>query len=181
MAPDASSAALIAAIPRIAVRTPAEDDIPGLVVLINALAAEAGALFVTPIEGPDGTAALRAYLAAAAQSGNEAAFVAERAGAVAGILTATRGIHAARRGVAEVGIGVAAAHRHRGIGRALMTALDGWAPRAGIHRLQLHVVTSNAPAIALYRRHGYAAEGVLRASARIAGRLVDQLMMAKLF
>ena len=181
MALEPSCATLTATVPRIVVGAPAERDIPGLIALINALAAEAGALFVNPIDTETGPEALRIHLAAMAQSGNEAVLVAEREGTLAGFLTARRGVHPATRGVAEIGIGVAAAHRRIGIGRALMTALDGWASAAGIHRVQLDVVASNTPAIALYRQFGYEVEGMLRASARIDGRMVDRLMMAKLF
>ena len=178
MAPDASHTILAA--PRIDVRAPGEHDQAGLIALINDLAAEANALFILPVEGDAGAANLRAHLAAAARSGDEAILVAACRGRIAGLATATRGIHPAKRGSAEIGIGVAPGQRRRGIGRALMTEIDRWAPGAGIHRLHLTVVATNAPAIALYRALGYAPEGVLRASARIGGALVDELVMAKL-
>jgi RimJ/RimL family protein N-acetyltransferase len=169
-----------ATLPRIVVRAPGERDIPGLIDLVNALAAEVAALFINPIDRATGPEALRAHLAAMAQSGSEAVLVAERDGTIAGLLTVRRGAHPATRGVAEIAVGVAAAQRRHGIGRALLSALDRWAEGERVHRLQLNVVTSNAPAIALYRERGYEIEGTLHASARIAGRSVDQLMMAKL-
>jgi ribosomal protein S18 acetylase RimI-like enzyme len=44
--------------------------------------------------------------------------------------------------------------RGRGLGDQLVAAVESWArPRASY--LRLEVVASNAPAIALYRRHGY--------------------------
>jgi RimJ/RimL family protein N-acetyltransferase len=174
------SFALASADLRIAIHPPAEAELAGLVALVNALAAEAAGLFIMPIDGSDGVAAVRLHLASVAHSGNEAIFVASCDGEIAGLLTAARGIHPAKRGVAEIGIGVAAAHRRRGVGQALMTRAERWALDAGIHRLELSVVTDNHPAIALYRRAGYEIEGVRRASAKVAGRAVDQLMMAKL-
>ena len=165
--------------PRIAIRTPSDRDIPALVALVNVLAAENSNLFINPIDGPDGQATLKTYLDGIAVSGNEAVFVAEADGVLAGLLTATRGFHPAKRGVATIGIGVRPAYRGRGIGRALMRGIEEWAAEAGVHRLELSVVTSNLVAIALYRSCGYAEEGIMRASARVAGQPVDQLMMAK--
>ncbi len=170
----------VAAQSRIAIRNPADRDIPGLVALVNVLAAEPSSLFIMPIDGADGAATLRAHLAAVATSGNEAVLVAERHGEIAGLLTATRGFHPAKRGVATIGIGVRPSDRGRGIGRALMAAIEAWAGGAGIHRLELTVVATNRAAIALYRSCAYETEGVLRASVRIDGQAVDQILMAKL-
>jgi RimJ/RimL family protein N-acetyltransferase len=162
------------------VRMPEPSDIPRLVTLINALAEDAGLLFINAIDDRAGAAVLRDHLAAIASSGNEAVFVAERDGALVALLTATRGAHAAKRGVVDIGIGVRPADRGRGIGGALMEAAEAWARGAGVHRLQLTVVTTNAPAIALYRKLGFETEGVMRASARLDGVDLDQYMMAKL-
>ena len=166
--------------PRIAIRTPADADVPGLVALVNLLAAEASNLFIMPIAGPDAAKTLRAHLAAVATTGNEVVLVAECDGAIAGLLTAARGFHPAKRGVATIGIGVRPEDRGRGIGRALMAGIEAWAKGAEIDRLELTVVAANRPATALYRSCGYKDEGVMRASARIDGKLVDQIMMAKL-
>ena len=70
--------------------------------------------------------------------------------------------------------------RGQGIGAALMMSLERWARGFGCHRLQLPVVTANAPAIALYRKLGFVLEGSLRATASIAGQRIDELLMAKL-
>jgi RimJ/RimL family protein N-acetyltransferase len=42
------------------------------------------------------------------------------------------------------------------------------------------VVTSNEPALGLYRKAGFTVEGVLRESVVADGRKLDQFMMAKL-
>jgi RimJ/RimL family protein N-acetyltransferase len=166
--------------PEIPVRLAGEADVPALIELVNALAREAKLLFVMPIDPETGAESLVAFLQSNAASGNQTVLVAESNGALAGLATATGGVHPAKRGTVEVGIGVLEAHRGRGIGRALMAALEGWARGAGIHRLQLPVVTSNAPAIALYRKVGFEVEGVLRESVQVEGRSLDQFMMAKL-
>ena len=53
--------------------------------------------------------------------------------------------------------------RDHGLGDQLVAAVEEWAARQGATCIRLGVVPGNAPAIALYRRHGYVvtAEGLL--------------------
>lgn len=162
------------------VRLAAERDVPALIALTNRLAREATLLFVVPVDPATGVEDVRQFLCAAAASGNNAVIVAEEGGRLVGLATATGGVHPAKRAAVEIGIGVLETHRARGIGRTLMARLEDWARVAGIRRLQLPVVTTNEPAIALYRKSGFVVEGTLRDSVRIDGRYVDQYMMAKL-
>ena len=155
-------------------------DAAALIALVNALAREAPLLFVLPIDPATGVASVLQYLETMAASGNSAVLVAERGGALVGLATGNGGLHPAKRGVVEIGIGVRAEHRGAGVGQALLHALEQWARAAGLHRLQLPVVTTNEPALSLYRRLGFSVEGVLRASVFAEGRKLDQFMMAKL-
>jgi GNAT superfamily N-acetyltransferase len=164
----------------ITVHAAAEADVAGLIVLINALAAEEGLLFITPIDEATGGAPLAAHLASIAKTGNEAVLLARAGAEPVGLVTGQRGVHPARRGVVEMGIGVLAPWRGRGIGAALLQGIEVWARKAGCHRMQFPVVASNAPAIALYRKLGYRVEGRLTASAEHGGAKVDELLMAKL-
>ncbi|SRR5579883_22834 len=164
----------------VVVRLATESDAVGLVELTNRLAEEATLLFVVPVDSETGLEDLRHFLRTRETSCNHAVVVAESGGALVGLATATGGVHPAKRATIEIGIGVLAAHVGRGIGTALMAGLEQWARAAGIRRLQLPVVTSNAPAIALYEKCGFTVEGVLRDSAHVDGRYVDQYMMAKL-
>jgi RimJ/RimL family protein N-acetyltransferase len=166
--------------PTVAILTPGEDDVPALIVLINTLAAERSQLFIQPVDPVSGLAVLRSHLAAIAASGAEAVVVARDGDALVGLVTGMRGNHPARRGIVEVGIGVRASHRARGIGFALLAAIERWAQDAGCHRLSLRVVTGNAPAIALYRKAGFTVEGMLEATAIVDGKPIDELQMGKL-
>lgn len=59
-------------------------------------------------------------------------------------------------GTAElVSMWVAPTGRGRGVGNALMTAIETWARGIGATMLKLSVVPGNDPAHALYLRHGY--------------------------
>jgi len=159
---------------------PAAADVPALIALVNALAAENTYLFVTPLDPRADAARLAAHLAAIAASGDEVVLVARDGRELVGLVTGKRGAHPARRGVVEIGIGVRPAWHRRGIGTALMQALERWARGAGCHRLQLPVVTANAAAIALYRKQGFVQEGTARAAALVGGTPLDEFLMAKL-
>lgn len=78
-------------------------------------------------------------------------------------------------------VGVDPAFQRRGIADALMTALidraENWMQMT---RLELEVYVDNAPAIALYRKHGFVEEGRLRSYAFRDGAYVDVYPMARL-
>jgi ribosomal-protein-alanine N-acetyltransferase len=61
-----------------------------------------------------------------------------------------------------VRVAVAAEHQRRGIGSRLVEALVGRATSAGCAQMMLEVAWDNAPASALYRRHGFAEIGTRR-------------------
>ncbi|HTE65154.1 MAG TPA: GNAT family N-acetyltransferase, partial [Candidatus Binatia bacterium] len=61
--------------------------------------------------------------------------------------------------IPEISLGVEAAWRGRGIGRALLTALFDRARSDGIEALSLSVDANNAPALALYQSMGFRSAG----------------------
>jgi ribosomal protein S18 acetylase RimI-like enzyme len=85
----------------------------------------------------------------------------------------------ASRHVLEIkGLAVSAAHRRRGVGRALVHAAIAAARDAGGLRLTLRVLAHNEGARALYAACGFEIEGVLRGYFRLDGRYVDDVLMA---
>jgi putative acetyltransferase len=80
-----------------------------------------------------------------------------------------------------LGMGVHDAWRGRGIGTALLAELINLADRwLGLRRLELTVYVDNVPALALYRRFGFAIEGTHRGYAFRDGALADAYTMARL-
>ena len=85
-----------------------------------------------------------------------------------------------RMHVRGLGIAVASAWQGQGVGNQLMHALLNWADNwAGVLRIELNVYADNHPAIALYQRHGFVQEGLMRAMALKDGVYADLLAMAR--
>ena len=77
------------------------------------------------------------------------------------------------------GLAVHPAARRRGVAAALMTAAEPFARARAARKLSLRVLSTNQPAMRLYERLGFECEGALRDEFLIAGRYVDDVLMAK--
>ena len=120
----------------------------------------------------------RRYLRALKRHRDAAVFVAEDDGVIVGRLSVARDPHTASRHVADLGLMVAASHRRRGIGRALLEQAVTWARDAGVRKLELHVFPWNEPALKLYEQFGFEREGLRKAHYRRDGAYVDVILMA---
>jgi RimJ/RimL family protein N-acetyltransferase len=120
----------------------------------------------------------RRYLRGARRHPDAAVFVADDDGRVVGRLSVARDIHPASPHVADLGLMVAAGHRRRGIGRALLEQAVTWARESAVSKLELHVFPWNEPAIKLYEAFGFEQEGVRRGHYVRDGELVDAILMA---
>jgi len=122
----------------------------------------------------------RRYIRTVQRHPDAALFVAEAGGHIVGRLSITRDPHPSSAHVADLGLMVAADHRRRGVGSALMAAAESWARAARISKLELHVFPHNLAAIALYEKLGYTREGLRAAHYRRPdGSYVDAVLMAK--
>jgi RimJ/RimL family protein N-acetyltransferase len=80
-----------------------------------------------------------------------------------------------------LGMGLLPAFRGRGIGTALIRSVLAAAERNGLHRVELTVRERNEGAIALYRKVGFAVEGVQRDAVHVDGGYENVVCMALLF
>jgi ribosomal protein S18 acetylase RimI-like enzyme len=78
----------------------------------------------------------------------------------------------------DLGMGVLDGYRERGLGGRLLEAALAGAREGGLARVGLEVYASNSRALALYRRFGFAQEGMKRAARILDGRSEDILCMA---
>lgn len=76
------------------------------------------------------------------------------------------------------GLAVAPACQRCGVGRQLLAGVIEEARLRGARRLRLRVLATNHPARELYASSGFQVEGILRNEFRLAGRYVDDVMMA---
>ena len=107
----------------------------------------------------------------------DASFVAVADGQVVGMLHVER----SRHGFGDLGMLVVRDWRGQGVGTALVEAAIGWARGHGLHKLCLEVFGHNAPAIALYRKCGFAEEGRrVKQYRRASGELWDSIVMGLL-
>ncbi len=122
----------------------------------------------------------RRYLRAVRRHPDAAVYVVEDAERIVARLSLARDAHPASRHVADLGLMVAASHRRRGVGHALLDQAVVWAESVGVRKLELHVFPWNEPAIALYESFGFEREGVRRAHYLRDGTPADAILMALL-
>jgi len=79
-----------------------------------------------------------------------------------------------------VGMGIAASHRGRGLGRRLLATTMDTAVAGGLTRIELVVRTDNTAAVGLYREFGFETEGVCRRYIVVDGTSFDVYLMARL-
>ena len=70
--------------------------------------------------------------------------------------------------------------RGRGVGDALLGALEKRARGLGYHKMVLAAFPTNAPGMRLYERHEFKTVGVYHEQGLLDGRWVDVIIMEKL-
>ena len=161
----------------IAIRPARPEDAATLVALGSTVGREPEAWLLST-DGWRSVGEERRYLRALKRHPDAAVFVAEDDGAIVGRLSVARDPHTASRHVADLGLMVAASHRRRGIGRALLEQAVAWARDAGVSKLELHVFPWNEPALRLYEQFGFEREGLRKQHYRRGGEYVDVILMA---
>ena len=107
-------------------------------------------------------------------------FVALENGAVVGWCDVLREFAHVRQHVGTLGMAVAASHRGKGVGSALIGKAIEHASRRGISRIELTVHTENAVAYALYSSMGFSLEGTQKNAWLIDGVYFNVHSMARL-
>lgn len=82
--------------------------------------------------------------------------------------------------VVDFSLYVARDQRGRGIGDALLGALETRARALGYHKMVLAAFPTNAPGMRLYERHGFTTVGIYHEQGMIDGQWVDVIIMERL-
>ena len=161
----------------IAIRAAEPGDAQALVQLAGEVGGEEGAWLLTTAEWRS-VAEERRYLRAVRRHPDAAVYVAEEGQQIVGRLSLARDVHPSSRHVADLGLMVAASHRRRGVGRALLEQAVDWARGAEVTKLELHVFPWNTPALSLYESFGFEREGLRKGHYLRDGVPVDAILMA---
>jgi L-amino acid N-acyltransferase YncA len=117
----------------------------------------------------------------AAHDGRFAVLVATDAGAMLGWASLNRySARCAHAAIVDLSVYISRSHRGRGVGSALLRALESHAMAAGFHKIVLHALDDNEHGKRLYRRCGFREVGVFREHGIVDGRRVDVVLMEKL-
>lgn len=82
--------------------------------------------------------------------------------------------------VADISVFVGRESRGRGVGDAMLTALEARARAIGYHKMVLTAFPTNAPGMRLYHRHGFITVGTYHEQGLLEGRWVDVVVMEKM-
>jgi RimJ/RimL family protein N-acetyltransferase len=106
-------------------------------------------------------------------------FVAEQDERLVGYLQATGRTPRRIRHVVSINAAILQAYTGQGLGGRLFGAVEEWARRTGIIRLDLSVMVNNIPAQKLYQKLGFVREGLQRGSMCVDGEYIDEYYMCK--
>jgi phosphinothricin acetyltransferase len=82
--------------------------------------------------------------------------------------------------VVDFSVYVGREQRGRGIGEALLRALEARARTLAYHKMVLAAFPTNAPGMRLYERHGFTTVGIYREQGMLDGRWQDIIIMEKI-
>ena len=165
---------------RSSIRQALPADAPRVIALLERLYAETTFLLYEPGEMTVSAEAYAKRMADGIEKRNWVMFIAEDGDELIGAAFGSRGQAKRTLHSFMFGIGVLEAHWSRGIGEALVAAVEAWAREHQIHRIELTARTTNTRALNLYHRIGFEREGLKRHSQRVGGQYVDEYLMSKL-
>lgn len=111
---------------------------------------------------------------------NQTLLVAQEGRDLVGYIAAIGGSVRRTRHRAHIVVGVLQEFTGRGIGTRLFQEAEKWAREKRLRRLELTVMVHNERAIRLYKKQGFAIEGVKKDSLLIEEAYVDEYYMARL-
>jgi ribosomal protein S18 acetylase RimI-like enzyme len=175
--PDEKAPARIALIDDIRIVPTAEKYIAGFNAAVDLVARER--LYLGLVEAPPMEVS-RAFILAIMNGGGVQQLAVTADDQVVGWCDIIRNGREGFRHAGYLGMGLLPAYRGQGLGRRLAQAAIDAAIAAGMDRIELDVLASNARGLALYQRLGFVTEGVQLRARVLDGRVDDNICMALL-
>lgn len=166
--------------PPIEVRTAQPADAQSVIALIRSVLAEQAHFALLPHEYDRTEEAQRRLIEACAAAGRSLILVALSGHAIIGLIELQADQRARMAHVATITLAVDQRHRRQGVGACLLqSAIDRARAKGLIEKLCLGVLSTNAPALALYRQAGFTNEGTRRGAVKLApGQTADEILMS---
>lgn len=175
--PDEKAPARIGVIDDIRIVPTAEKYIAGFNAAVDLVARER--LYLGLVEAPPMEVS-RAFILAIMNGGGVQQLAVTADDQVVGWCDIIRNGREGFRHAGYLGMGLLPAYRGQGLGRRLAQAAIDAAIAAGMDRIELDVLASNARGLALYQRLGFVTEGVQLRARVLDGRVDDNICMALL-
>lgn len=161
----------------IRIRDARPEDAEELMALTCALESQFPLLYEPGERSPD-PEPLRQRIESFSARANCRYLLAELEGEMVGWLWAEGGVPRRKAKSVYLVVAMKSEAQGRGIGSRLFGELTAWASAQHLSRVELIVLTDNAPAIALYRKFGFEIEGELRNFIELDGAPCNAYMMA---
>ncbi|HOU53862.1 MAG TPA: GNAT family N-acetyltransferase [Myxococcota bacterium] len=162
------------------IRPARPEDASPLTDLLREIAAVDGFILLTPEEVHEEPSSREQSLSAANRTGGAwVILVAEDESGVFGMVTLKAVPLRRCAHVCELGIGIRAEGRGRGVGRDLLRAALQEAVRQGFRKVRLMVIASNHRAIRLYRQEGFVETGRFQEEVRVGWGYEDLVVMER--
>ena len=136
-------------------------------------------IYFSVLQAPT-VAAIAQHMRTLRESGGVQCLALSGDGDVVGWCDVTRHTREIESHAGSLGMGVLRQFRGKGLGRRLAEQTIQEARQLGIERIELGVYVSNAAAVSLYQKLGFATEGIKRRARKLDGQYTDKLMMALL-
>lgn len=160
-------------------RSATGDDAEAVNALVRGVLEERQHFALLPEEFRKTDAAQRRWIEARRAAERDLLLVVERAPLIVAMVEVVADERARMSHGATLTLLVDRAHRRAGLGEALLRRVVAWAGAShGLERLNLGALSTNAAAIALYRKVGFVEEGRRRGAVKIDGdSLADEILM----
>lgn len=156
------------------------DDAEALLTLLNRLDEETKFMLFEPGERATTVEGERDIIKKYVGSDTQVMLVAEGSQMLVGFIVGIGGKLIRNRHSMYLAMGVLSSHWGQRIGYRLLDAIEDWADKHNIHRLELTVMQHNQRAINLYKKVGFQCEGLKKHSLRVEKSYVDEIYMGKL-